>query len=115
MLIKRNFLKLVNFYYSLHLSAENGYLEACKLYILIVNAVMFISVDINLHKSNKNLLSLLSALMLKGVIYLFIFYKTFEVTTICFFCFLTEEIQYHDGLRSREVDQAPILLRAPHS
>ena len=29
--------------------------------------------------------------------------------------FLTEEIQYHDGLRSRELGQAPILLCAPNS
>ena len=32
-----------------------------------------------------------------------------------FFWFLTEEIQYHDGLRSRELGQAPILLCAPNS
>ena len=31
------------------------------------------------------------------------------------FWFLTEEIQYHDGLRSRELGQAPILLCAPNS
>ena len=31
------------------------------------------------------------------------------------FWFLTEEIQYHDGLRSRELGQAPILLCAPIS
>ena len=32
------------------------------------------------------------------------------------FClFLTEEIQYHDGLRSRELGQAPILLCGPNS
>ena len=29
--------------------------------------------------------------------------------------FLTEEIQYHDGLRSRELGQAPILLCGPNS
>ena len=29
--------------------------------------------------------------------------------------FLTEAIQYHDGLRSRELGQAPILLCAPNS
>ena len=34
----------------------------------------------------------------------------------CFVClFLTEEIQYHDGLRSRELGQAPILLCALNS
>ena len=31
------------------------------------------------------------------------------------FWFLTEEIQYHDGLRSRELGQASILLCAPNS
>ena len=31
------------------------------------------------------------------------------------FWFLTEEIQYHDGLRSRELGQAPILLCVPNS
>ena len=31
------------------------------------------------------------------------------------FWFLTEEIQYHDGLRSRELGQDPILLCAPNS
>ena len=31
------------------------------------------------------------------------------------FLFLTEEIQYHDGLRSRELGQAPILLCGPNS
>ena len=35
--------------------------------------------------------------------------------TIKVFWFLTEEIQYHDGLRSRELGQAPILLCAPNS
>ena len=29
--------------------------------------------------------------------------------------FLTEEIQYHDGHRSRELGQAPILLCVPNS
>ena len=36
-------------------------------------------------------------------------------TIYWFFRFLTEEIQYHDGLRSRELGQAPILLCAPNS
>ena len=31
------------------------------------------------------------------------------------FLFLTDEIQYHDGLRSRELGQAPILLCGPNS
>ena len=31
------------------------------------------------------------------------------------FLFLTEEIQYHNGLRSRELGQTPILLCAPNS
>ena len=35
--------------------------------------------------------------------------------TRIWFWFLTEEIQYHDGLRSRELGQAPILLCAPNS
>ena len=34
---------------------------------------------------------------------------------LVFFWFLTEEIQYHDGLQSRELGQAPILLCAPNS
>ena len=38
----------------------------------------------------------------------------FEVSEVHFW-FLTEEIQYHDGLRSRELGQAPILLCAPNS
>ena len=29
--------------------------------------------------------------------------------------FVTEEIQYHGGLRSRELGQAPILLCVPNS
>ena len=33
----------------------------------------------------------------------------------CFCLFLTEEIQYHDSLRSRELGQAPILLCGPNS
>ena len=33
----------------------------------------------------------------------------------CVFMFLTEEIQYHDGLQSRELGQAPILLCGPNS
>ena len=40
-----------------HLAAENGHLEACKLHILNVKAVMFILVGINLilvHKSDKS-------------------------------------------------------------
>ena len=37
------------------------------------------------------------------------------VLFICFVLFLTEEIQYHDGLRSRELGQAPILLCGPNS
>ena len=41
------------------------------------------------------------------------FYFTQE--SVFFFWFLTEEIQYHDGLRSRELGQAPILLCAPNS
>ena len=76
----------------LHLAAENGHLEACKLHILNAKAVIFIFVSkklIIVHKSNKvfkiALLSLFSDLLLKGVIYLFLFCKTFEVTTICFY------------------------------
>ena len=55
-------------------------------------------------------------------------FKTFETTNLHFFfpeteivyffvlfLFLTEEIQYHDGLRSRELGQAPILLCGPNS
>ena len=67
----------------LHLAAENGHLEACELHILNDKAVMFILVSKNLiilHKSNKvfkiALLSLLSTLLLKVVIYLFLFCKT---------------------------------------
>ena len=38
------------------------------------------------------------------------------VAPVRFSClFLTEEIQYHDGLRSRELGQAPILLCGPNS
>ena len=33
--------------------------------------------------------------------------------TVCLF--VTEEIQYHGGLRSRELGQAPILLCVPNS
>ena len=38
-----------------------------------------------------------------------------RVSSFLFFFFLTEEIQYHDGLRSRELGQAPILLCGPNS
>ena len=69
----------------LYLAAENGHLEACKLHILNAKAVIFIFVSkklIIVHKSNKAfkiaLLSLLSALLLKGVIYLFLFCKKFR-------------------------------------
>ena len=59
--------------------------------------------------------------------YLVIFHKT-DVQTVILRCwaglnlnwiksflFVTEEIQYHDGLRSRELGQAPILLCVPNS
>ena len=72
----------------LYLAAENGHLEACKLHILNAKAVIFIFVSkklIIVHKSNKAFkIALLSTLLLKVVIYLFFFCKTFEVTTICF-------------------------------
>ena len=71
-----------------YLAAENGHLEACKLHILNAKAVIFIFVSkklIIVHKSNKAFkIALLSTLLLKVVIYLFFFCKTFEVTTICF-------------------------------
>ena len=38
-----------------------------------------------------------------------------DLNSFVLFLFLTEEIQYHDGLRSRELGQAPILLCAPNS
>ena len=72
----------------LYLAAENGHLEACKLHILNAKAVIFIFVSkklIIVHKSNKAFkIALLSTLLLKVVIYLFFFCKTFEFTTICF-------------------------------
>ena len=43
------------------------------------------------------------------------FYEKMAIFIASFFWFLTEEIQYHDGLRSREFGQAPILLCAPNS
>ena len=44
----------------------------------------------------------------------YVVFLTYKLHNL-FFWFLTEEIQYHDGLRSRELGQAPILLCAPNS
>ena len=41
--------------------------------------------------------------------------NSWKACSVNLFWFLTEEIQYHDGLRSRELGQAPILLCAPNS
>ena len=38
-----------------------------------------------------------------------------DLSLFLLFLFLTEEIQYHDGLRSRELGQAPLLLCGPNS
>ena len=38
-----------------------------------------------------------------------------QITASYLFSFLTQEIQHHNGLRSRELGQAPILLCGPNS
>ena len=51
-----------------------------------------------------------------GPLRIYVLYPVFyifdddETSFFLWFWFLTEEIQYHDGLRSRELGQAPILL-----
>ena len=40
--------------------------------------------------------------------------KRMKILHQCPVLFLTEEIQYHDGLRSRELGQAPILPGVPN-
>ena len=42
-------------------------------------------------------------------------YSNFALTFDSRFSFLTEDIQYHDGLQSRELGQAPILLCGSNS
>ena len=49
----------------------------------------------------------------KGCIWEVVNIKLCDFSFVCLF--VTEEIQYHDGLRSRELGQAPILLCVPNS
>ena len=66
-------------------------------------------------KDLEKLLQDMDVNRLRAVIYRDVVRLINFLVTYIVFWFLTEEIQYHDGLRSRELGQAPILLCAPNS